>query len=112
MVRRHDSEEPNADTWLGCLSTRIRVFIAGFCLTPQKSRAGRPAEEEVRNALGELQVVPGDHLPGIPDHRLKLGADYDILPGWAVGATLNLVSSFYASATNRINSRRFPATPP
>jgi iron complex outermembrane receptor protein len=48
-----------------------------------------------QDALGDLQVVPGDHLPGIPDHRLKLGADYEVLAHWTVGATLNLVSSFY-----------------
>ena len=48
-----------------------------------------------QNALGDIQVVPGDHLPGIPDHRLKLGADYQIMPGWTAGATLNLVSSFH-----------------
>jgi iron complex outermembrane recepter protein len=48
-----------------------------------------------QNALGDIQVEPGDHLPGIPDHRLKLGADYRIIPAWTVGATLNLVSSFY-----------------
>jgi iron complex outermembrane receptor protein len=48
-----------------------------------------------QNALGDIQVEPGDHLPGIPDHRLKLGADYRLLPAWTVGATLNLVSSFY-----------------
>jgi iron complex outermembrane receptor protein len=48
-----------------------------------------------QNALGDIQVEPGDHLPGIPDHRLKLGADYKILPEWMVGATLNFVSSVY-----------------
>jgi len=48
-----------------------------------------------QNALGDIQVEPGDHLPGIPDQRLKLGADYKIIPSWTVGATLNLVSSFY-----------------
>jgi iron complex outermembrane receptor protein len=48
-----------------------------------------------QDALGDLQVEPGDHLPGIPDHRLKLGADYKIVQGWTAGATLNLVSSFY-----------------
>ncbi len=48
-----------------------------------------------QNALGDIQVEPGDHLPGIPDHRLKLGADYKIIPAWTVGATLNWVSSFY-----------------
>ena len=48
-----------------------------------------------RDALGDIQVEPGDRLPGIPEHRLKLGADYKIIPDWTVGATLNLVSSFY-----------------
>jgi iron complex outermembrane receptor protein len=48
-----------------------------------------------QNALGDIQVEPGDYLPGIPEHRLKLGVDYKILPDWTVGATLNLASSFY-----------------
>jgi iron complex outermembrane recepter protein len=48
-----------------------------------------------QNALGDIQVKPGDYLPGIPEHRVKLGADYKILPDWTVGATLNFVSSFY-----------------
>jgi iron complex outermembrane receptor protein len=48
-----------------------------------------------QNALGDIQVEPGDHLPGIPDHRLKLGADYELMPAWTLGATLNLVSSVY-----------------
>ena len=48
-----------------------------------------------QNSLGDIQVEPGDHLPGIPDDRLKLGADYEVIPAWRVGATLNLVSSFY-----------------
>jgi iron complex outermembrane receptor protein len=48
-----------------------------------------------QNALGDIQVDPGDRLPGIPEHRLKLGADYTIISDWSVGATLNLVSSFY-----------------
>jgi len=48
-----------------------------------------------QNALGDIQVEPGDYLPGIPEHRLKLGGDYKILPDWTVGTTLNLVSSFY-----------------
>jgi iron complex outermembrane receptor protein len=48
-----------------------------------------------QNAHGDLQVEPGDHLPGIPEQHLKLGADYSILPDWSVGATLTLVSSYY-----------------
>lgn len=48
-----------------------------------------------QDASGDIQVEPGDHLPGIPEHRLKLGADYQVLPDWTVGATVKIVSSFY-----------------
>jgi iron complex outermembrane recepter protein len=34
-------------------------------------------------------------MPGIPENRLKLGADFRIIPQWTVGATLNVVSSSY-----------------
>jgi len=45
---------------------------------------------------GDIRVTPGDRLPGIPLHRLKLGIDYKILPSWNVGATLNVVGSVYS----------------
>jgi iron complex outermembrane receptor protein len=48
-----------------------------------------------QDALGDIQVAPGDHLPGIPEHRLKLGADYKVFPEWTVGASLILTSSVY-----------------
>jgi iron complex outermembrane receptor protein len=48
-----------------------------------------------QDARGDIQVEPGDRLPGIPEHRLKLGVDYKLLPNWTTGVTLNLVSSFY-----------------
>jgi len=48
-----------------------------------------------QDADGNIQVVPGDRLPGIPEHRVKIGADFEVLPQWSIGATLNWVSSFY-----------------
>ena len=48
-----------------------------------------------QNSLGDIQVEPGDRLPGIPEHRLKLGTEYRIVPAWTLGATINIVSSFY-----------------
>jgi len=48
-----------------------------------------------QDANGDIQVEPGDRMPGIPKHRLKLGADYKILPLWSVGTTVNIVSSSY-----------------
>jgi iron complex outermembrane receptor protein len=48
-----------------------------------------------RDAAGDIQVEPGDFLPGVPEHRLKLGFDYRIVPGLSFGLTLSAVSSFY-----------------
>ncbi len=48
-----------------------------------------------RDANGNIQVDSGDNLPGIPENRVKLGADLDVLPEWSVGASVNLVSSVY-----------------
>jgi iron complex outermembrane recepter protein len=39
------------------------------------------------DAAGNIQVSPGDRLPGIPEHQLKLGADYHVTPHWTVGGT-------------------------
>jgi iron complex outermembrane recepter protein len=48
-----------------------------------------------QDAAGNIQVEPGDHLPGIPEHRVKIGADLRPLPNWTLGATFNLVTDFY-----------------
>ena len=45
------------------------------------------------NASGTQNVVPGDHLTGIPDFRFKLGAEYQITKPWLFGADLNIVGS-------------------
>jgi iron complex outermembrane recepter protein len=42
-----------------------------------------------------VNVVPGDHIPGIPAHRLKLGAEYAITDAWKLGADLNYFGSQY-----------------
>jgi outer membrane receptor protein involved in Fe transport len=36
---------------------------------------------------GQVQVRPGNRLPGIPQHRLKFGLQYDLTPDWTVGTT-------------------------
>ena len=42
-----------------------------------------------------VNVVPGDHIPGIPAHRLKLGAEYAFTDAWKLGADLNFIGSQY-----------------
>jgi iron complex outermembrane recepter protein len=45
------------------------------------------------DANGNIFVVPGDHLTGIPSFRFKLGAEYQVTNPWKVGADLNVVGS-------------------
>jgi iron complex outermembrane receptor protein len=47
------------------------------------------------NANGDIEVHPGDVLPGIPAHRIKAGADYRVLPSWSVGADVAYEGSQY-----------------
>ncbi|HEY3912244.1 MAG TPA: TonB-dependent receptor [Stellaceae bacterium] len=39
------------------------------------------------DAEGNIQIQPGDHLPGIPENLLKLGVDYKVTPAWTVGGS-------------------------
>ncbi|HLZ04746.1 MAG TPA: TonB-dependent receptor [Bradyrhizobium sp.] len=42
-----------------------------------------------------INVVPGDHIPGIPAHRLKIGGEYAITDAWKLGADVNFIGSQY-----------------
>ena len=42
-----------------------------------------------------VTVVPGNRIPAIPAHRLKLGAEYAITDAWKLGGDFNYVGSQY-----------------
>jgi iron complex outermembrane receptor protein len=44
---------------------------------------------------GEITVHPGDHLPSVPQHRLKLGAQYAVTEYWKIGGDLIVASDQY-----------------
>ncbi len=44
----------------------------------------------------QIQVKPGDYIPGIPKHQLKLRAAYDVTPSWSVGTNIFAFSDQYA----------------
>ncbi|HEY7548603.1 MAG TPA: TonB-dependent receptor, partial [Hyphomicrobiaceae bacterium] len=50
------------------------------------------ATEGGDEALNCANVQPGDRIPGIPQHRFKLGFDYWVFPQWRVGADVIAVS--------------------
>jgi iron complex outermembrane receptor protein len=42
---------------------------------------------------GNIFVTPGDHLTGVPDYRIKVGADFQVTDPWKIGADVNVVGS-------------------
>jgi iron complex outermembrane receptor protein len=47
------------------------------------------------DANGHIFVVPGDHIPAVPNYRFKAGFDYKATDAWKVGADINAVGSQY-----------------
>jgi iron complex outermembrane receptor protein len=47
------------------------------------------------DASGNIQVQPGDHLPGIPEHRVIVNGDYHLTGSWIIGATLTYAAAQY-----------------
>jgi opacity protein-like surface antigen len=61
------------------------------------------------NANGEIFVVPGDHLTGIPNFRFKLGGEYQITDPWKFGADLNVVGSQWIVGDESNQNPKIPA---
>jgi outer membrane receptor protein involved in Fe transport len=45
---------------------------------------------------GSFTVNPGDNIPGIPRHQLKLRAAFDVTPSWNVGTNIFAFSDQYS----------------
>ena len=50
-----------------------------------------------------INVHPGDHIPGIPQHKFKAGIDYWLTPEWKIGGDLLVSSSqfFHGDESNQ-----------
>jgi iron complex outermembrane receptor protein len=60
------------------------------------------------DANGNIQVRPGDLLPGIPEHRIKVGADYRIADNWIVGGDVVWESWQYFSGDESDQMKPLP----
>lgn len=47
------------------------------------------------NAQGNITVLPGDHLPGIPGNVVKFGAEYQATRRWQIGVSVTAQTSAY-----------------
>ena len=66
------------------------TFETGFTA----SSPNNPAAD----ANGNIQIRPGNHLPGTPNNLLKLGADYNVTDAWTIGGTGIAASGQYLFA--------------
>jgi iron complex outermembrane receptor protein len=71
------------------------TFQSAFTLSSPNNPFADPA--------GNIQVTPGDQLPGVPQNRLKVNADYAVTDKWKLGGNLIYTSNqfFFGDASNQ-----------
>jgi iron complex outermembrane receptor protein len=72
---------------------RIWLLYALVDATFQSGFVASSSLNPAADASGNITVQPGNHLPGIPMHQLKAGAEYKVTDKWTIGATLRAASS-------------------
>ena len=60
------------------------------------------------DASGNVVVVPGNHIPGIPQHQLKASLEYSATSDWKIGGNVTAVSSQYYVGDDGNQNARFP----
>jgi outer membrane receptor protein involved in Fe transport len=58
---------------------------------------------------GNIQIVPGNQIPGIPRYRVKAGFDYSITDAFKVGADALFVSSQYLVGDESNQAQKLPS---
>ncbi len=58
---------------------------------------------------GAINVVPGDHIPGVPAQQFKLVADYKVTDAWTVGASLVANAGQYLEGDEANLTPKLPA---
>jgi len=78
----------------------VQVNYGYVSATYQSSFFMQSPNNSSANAAGDIQVQPGDHIPGIPANNLKLRADWQVSPKLSLGGTIVYQSSQYAVGDN------------
>jgi outer membrane receptor protein involved in Fe transport len=68
------------------------AFVDARFLDPLELGSESPFADDVTETI---QVRPGNQLPAIPRHRVKVGIDYAVTDAWKVGGNALFVSSQY-----------------
>jgi outer membrane receptor protein involved in Fe transport len=73
------------------------VFFASYSLieATYESSFIEQSNNPDADANGNITVLPGDHLPGIPQNIVKFGVTYHATPRWTIGLTATAQTSAY-----------------
>jgi iron complex outermembrane receptor protein len=85
QTRRQGAElstEYKSDRWL--VYSGYSFIDATYRFTADIASPNNP----MADANGNIHVVTGDRIPGIPQHQFKAGAEYLVSPEWKVGADM------------------------
>jgi len=61
------------------------------------------------DASGSIFVTPGDRIPAIPTHQLKVGAEVTVTEPWKIGVDVALVGSQYFVGDDANQNAKVPA---
>jgi len=89
--------------WSASYSYLRATFQSSACLVAEPNSTAETSA--ACTGEGEIEVRPGNRLPGLPAHSVKLGADWQPLDAWTLGAQLRGYSSQYVRG-NENNKHR------
>jgi iron complex outermembrane receptor protein len=103
---RREGIEVGAEYTRGDLSIygNYALINPTFQFTGTLSSPNNPLSDD-----GAIFVTPGKQLPLIPNHQIKAGFDYMVLPGWRVGMNVQAFSSSYYRGDESNINRKLPA---
>lgn len=58
---------------------------------------------------GNIQILPGNQIPGVPRHRLKVGVESAVTDAWKVGGDALFVSSQYFVGDESNQAQKLPS---
>ncbi|MCS3902967.1 outer membrane receptor protein involved in Fe transport [Methylohalomonas lacus] len=92
-----DTERVGMELGLNGVVERLNWFMnySYVSATYEDPFSSNSANNPAADSNGKIQVQPGDHIPGIPEHTFKVGGDFAVTPKLSLGADLLYKSGVY-----------------
>ncbi|MDL2337089.1 MAG: TonB-dependent receptor [Pseudomonadota bacterium] len=87
------SQQMAAVSWSASYSFLRATYDSRACIVAQANSTAETSPACPGTAA--IEVRPGNRIPGLPKHSLKLNADWRVTPEWMLGAQLSAYSDQY-----------------